>query len=179
MLATKFLLKARMTTKKKTFIGIGAVLAVALFAGVVLTMTTNCGGNSYALTACQEFVITAQVASNSNTNSFVTANKIDDETLYTLSREHWGTTGSDFLIKTNFFVTNSTNREIIIVSTIEFANVPQPAIWNLYRKNPAHAVGYSDGTSGLISPFEFSNLNLNGFASISSLMTNSGFNAFK
>jgi hypothetical protein len=84
-----------------------------------------------------------------------------------------------FWFKTNFSWANNSNRQVIIICEREYDNVPKPALWNFYRKNPAHAVGYSDGTAGLISPEQFTNLNLNGFVSLSSLATNSEFNIFK
>jgi hypothetical protein len=65
----------------------------------------------------------------------------------------------------------------VIVCGKEFDNVPA-SFWTFHRKNPAGAVGYSDGTTGLISPAQFTNLNLNGFVFISSLATNSEFNIF-
>ena len=84
-----------------------------------------------------------------------------------------------FLIKTNFVWGSISNREIVIVCKSEFDNVPEPAFWNFYHRNPAHAVGYSDGTTGLISPEQFTNLNLSGFVSLQDLATNSEFGIFK
>jgi hypothetical protein len=85
----------------------------------------------------------------------------------------------DFLVKTNFTWGTSSNREIVIVCPSRFDNVPTPTLLNLYHKHPAHAVGYSDGTTELISPVEFTNLNLKGFASAWYLATNSEVNASK
>jgi hypothetical protein len=85
----------------------------------------------------------------------------------------------DFLIRTNFDWGTATNREIVIVCLREYDNVPVPAPWNLLYRNPAHAVGYSDGTTGLISPAEFANLFRYGYVSLWSLATNADFNIFK
>jgi hypothetical protein len=63
----------------------------------------------------------------------------------------------------------------VVLCLREFANIPRPTIWNFYHKNPAHAVGYSDGTSGLISPAECTTLNLIGFVPAANLVTNSEF----
>ena len=83
-----------------------------------------------------------------------------------------------WLLKTNFVWQNTNSkREIVIVCEKGFDNVPKPTIWNLYRKNRAHAVGYSDGTTGLISPEQFTNLSLIGFVSLSQLATNAEFNS--
>jgi hypothetical protein len=85
----------------------------------------------------------------------------------------------NLLVKTNFvWTSDNSNREIIAVCPILFSNVPQPILLNLYHKNPAHAVGYSDGTTGLISPKQFASLNLNNFVSAADLATNSEFNIF-
>jgi hypothetical protein len=92
----------------------------------------------------------------------------------------WSVRSFDGFFKTNFSWQNTTDKnEIIIVSAEEFQNVHKHGFWNSFLRNPAHAVGYSDGTVGLISPMDFSNLNLNGFVSAASLVTNSEFNIFK
>jgi hypothetical protein len=87
----------------------------------------------------------------------------------------------DIIIRTNFLWSAATNREIVILCQRRYDNVPTPAPWNLFRDNPAHAVGYSDGTTGLISPAEFDSLFIYGFTSLWSLATNadSNFRIFK
>jgi hypothetical protein len=87
-----------------------------------------------------------------------------------LAKNHW-IGGKDFLVRPNFASTN-TSRTVVIVCEKSFDNVPQPTLWNFYRKNPAHAIGYSDGSTGLISPAEFAALDLTGFVSLSNLATN-------
>ncbi len=82
----------------------------------------------------------------------------------------------DFLIRTNFLWSAATNREIVIVCQRRYDNVPTPAPWNLFHNTPAHAVGYSDGTTGLISPEEFDSLFIYGFTSLWSLATNADAN---
>jgi hypothetical protein len=82
----------------------------------------------------------------------------------------------DLMIRTNFPWSTATNREIVILSQRQFDNVPTPAPWNLFRRNPAHAVGYSDGTTGLISPAEFDSLVIDGLASLWSVATNADAN---
>ena len=83
-----------------------------------------------------------------------------------------------FLIKTNFVWSNVSNREIVIICENEFDNASKSP-WTFFLKYPAHAVGYSDGTVDLISPEQFTNLNLNGFVSLQNLATNSEFGIFK
>jgi hypothetical protein len=87
----------------------------------------------------------------------------------------------DFLIRTNFPWSTEAGREIVIVSQRRYDNVPTPAPWNLFHNTPAQAVGYSDGTTGLIAPEEFDSLFMDGFASLWSLATNADihFKIFK
>lgn len=153
------------------------VIVIALLVGLIVmsipsTSAKNCGGNNYTLSNCKHFALAARMVADENAGLF-TINKIESQDLTLISMDRWGSAGSDFLVKTNFLITNQTNREIVIVSQRAFANVPQPTFWSFYRKHWAHAVGYSDGSADLISPKEFSKLNLNGFVSIKSLVTNS------
>jgi hypothetical protein len=170
-----------LTTKQNSLIGLGISLPAAAAVAVILpilTAQTNCGGNSAALSACYHFALAAEIVSE-ETDSQFDVSKIDKQVLSELARENWGMTGSDFIVKTNFAFENKTNHEIVILCRKQFENVPQQTIWNFYHKNPAYAAGYSDGTVGLISPTEFTNLNLNGFVSVASLATNSEFNVSK
>lgn len=82
----------------------------------------------------------------------------------------------DLMIRTNFLWSAATNRELVVVCVRQYDNVPTPAPWNLFYHRPAHAVGYSDGTTGLISPAEFDSLFIYGFTSLWSLATNSSSN---
>jgi hypothetical protein len=82
----------------------------------------------------------------------------------------------DGRFKTNFaWQSDHSKRQIIIVCGQEFDNVHKPGFWNSIFRNPAHAVGYSDGTVGLISPEEYTNFYFSGFVSASSLATNVEF----
>jgi hypothetical protein len=85
----------------------------------------------------------------------------------------------DSWLKTNFVWGTISNREIVIVCGREFDNVPKPSFWNSFFRNPAHAIGYSNGSVGLISPNDFTNLNLNGYVSAWNLATNSEFGISK
>lgn len=87
----------------------------------------------------------------------------------------------DFLVRTNFAWGDAGNREIVIVCARVYDNVPVPAPWTVFYRNPAHAVGYSDGTRGLISTEEFNNLFSYGLVPLWNLATNSDshFKIFK
>jgi hypothetical protein len=132
-------------------------------------------GNRQAILECRNYLF---VASRSKTNSpnfdfsnLSAANKY----VYEVRLQPY----FNFLAKTNFVWGNSTNREIVILSQKQFDNVHKPGFWNYFWPNPAYAVGYSDGTAGIISPEEFTNLNLSAFVTLSSLATNSEFKISK
>ena len=161
---------------RKILTTIGVLLAVAIVGALALPLLitkTNCGGNSYALTACATFAVAANITAQDNHLQFEPGKIGEDmrRNFLMFAENHWGMNGADFLVKTNFFVGSSSNREVIIVSERKFGNVPQSTIWNFYHQNQAHAVGYSDGTTGLISPEQLTNLNLAGFISLSHLVT--------
>lgn len=80
----------------------------------------------------------------------------------------------DGFFQTNFtWQNNPDKREIVIVCGQQFDNVHKSGFWNSFLRNPAHVVGYSDGTTGLIPAEQFTNFNFKGFVSASSLATNS------
>ncbi len=79
-------------------------------------------------------------------------------------------TNQEFWAKTNFQFQGS-SREVVVLCQHQFF---YPRSKNYFgcsysHLKPAFAVGYSDGTTGLISQEQFVNLNLNSFASLSSL----------
>ena len=139
-----------------------------------LVPTENLTGNQSMLALC-DWELTAWKSYQANSPNFDFYKLSDDEKRRIIM---FGL-NEDFLIRTNFAWTDAAGREIVIVSAREFDNVPTPAPWNLFHRNPAHAVGYSDGTRGLISPAEFDGQNPYGFASLWSLATDSNFEIFK
>jgi hypothetical protein len=132
-------------------------------------------GNRLAILECRNYLFVASRV-KTNSPSFSFSDFPDDEKYnYEIRLKAY----YDFLAKTNFVWGNSSNREIVIVSQKQFDNVHKPGFWNAFRPNPAYAVGYSDGTAGIISPEDFTNLNLNGFVLLSNLATNSEFKISK
>ncbi len=162
----------------RELIKIAAVLAIAavVFYHYVLLPVKNLTGNQTMLAMC-DWELTAWKSYQANRPGFNFNQLSDDEKRRVIM---FGL-NEDFLIRTNFLWGTATNREIVIVCPWQFDNVPTPAPWNLFHRNPAHVVGYSDGTTGLVSPEQFNNLFLYGFASLWSLATNadSNFKIFK
>ena len=92
---------------------------------------------------------------------------IDRTNLFRLSNSH-GTPDASYWVRTNSF-SETNQKQIVIFCDNIYDNVPQPTIWNLYHRNPAHAVGFSDGTAGLISPSEFTQIDRNAFLNLTAL----------
>lgn len=159
--------------KRITAILIGLILVIGLLVGMILlplNSPSNCGGNSYALYACENYVTITHMAVDDGKSVLSNLGEAEKSEAAKLAMSHW-ISGADFLVRTNFTSTK-TSRIVAIVCEKSFGNVPQPTLWNFYRKNPAHAVGYSEGSAGLISPAEFKALDLTGFIHLSSLGTN-------
>ena len=146
---------------------VGAVLLPAL------ARPSNCGGNSYALTACKQILIYDQWAKGTNGAMFDLARlEADDQTnLFRVVTSHWSP-GAGYWLRTNRLEDKAV-KQVVVVCDVCYSNVPQPTIWNFYRQNPAHAVGYLDGTVGLISPAEFKELDRQSFISLTDMATNS------
>ena len=166
--------------KKKTAIVIGLILLVGMLVAMILPLLTsasNCGGNSYALVACANYVTITHMAVDDGESDISKLGEVEKSDAAKLAKSSW-ISDADFLVRTNFTSTN-TSRMVAIVCEESFGNVPQPTLRNFYRKNPAHAVGYSDGSTSLISPVEFKALDLNGFIHLSSLGTNTSGKSFQ
>jgi hypothetical protein len=155
-----------------------ALLAVTLGAFLILPNLASTGrlyGNKLMRLECYHQVKSLRnMETNSpNFNFFILS---DDNKRDTILRG-WNL---DLWIKTNFVWTvGESNREIVVVCGREFDNVSKPGFWNHFWRNPAHAVGYSDGTTGLISPEQFTNLISTGFVSMSNLATNAETGLFR
>lgn len=145
------------------------LLAVLLFAGagmayLAMQQASNCGGNSAALSVCHNFVAEVMyryVRSESLEPSQKTIDTLTSdmsaETLASLF--DLGFVNATYSIRSPELVLVPSRKEILIVCDSEFDNVPQPTIWNLYMRSPAHAVGYSDGSTGLINSDEYGRIN--------------------
>jgi hypothetical protein len=155
-----------------TLVCVGVLALIAVVFLPALALSSNCGGNSFALAACKEILLYEQQAKDS-TNGPLNLDRLGDadrSQLFQFVTSHW-TTGAGYWFRTNH-TDNLPPRHIVAVCDTVYANVPPPTLWNHYRKNPAHAVGYSDGTVGLISPAEFGGLDRQNFISLTAMATN-------
>jgi hypothetical protein len=151
---------------------------IAIFGIVVLPRLASTGrhyGNELMRMRCyQELRALKRAATDSPNFDF---SKLSDENKHDIIIRG---SNSDFWIKTNFaWEVGGSNRQVVIVCGKEFDNVPKPGFWNYFWRNPAHAVGYSDEKTGLISPEQFTNLISAGFVSMLDLATNATTGLFK
>jgi hypothetical protein len=153
-----------------------ALIAGALVLAVGLSLpalkpASNCGGNNFAVAACRQMVIYRSSAFGSGVTFDLTGlAPLDRSNLFSLTTNSW-TGAARFWVRTNGSE-NAPTRQIVVFCDLPYENVPQPTIWNGFGRNAAHAVGYSDGTSGLISPEEFERLDRRSFVCLTALATN-------
>ena len=133
-----------------------------------LALSGKLRGNNFGRFQCRAYLRTAWLVAQTNGLQFDVSHMPDP----LQSGLRGLLIGGDwnFLIKTNFSF-NQGRKEIVVVRQQPSEDVPR-RLWNFYRRNPAHAAGYSDGTAGLIFPDEFGHLNLTGFIRLSYLVTN-------
>src|SRR5258706_1245371 len=137
-----------------------AVLFYCVFIGPSQAPTKKLSGNEATLAMCR-WELTTWRSYQTNSPAFNFHTLSDDQKRRVIM---FGL-NQDFIIRTNFIWGNMPSRKIVIVSARIYDNVPLPSPWTAFYRNPAHAVGYSDGTTGLISPEQFDSLNQFGMAS--------------
>lgn len=130
---------------------------------------SNCGGNSAALAQCGLLAMRTRVEASEGSFQPQQWSQYgrDEVVRINLKLAHW-TVPATYLVRTNL-TTKAADKTVVAVCDTPFENVPKPTIWNLYRKNAAHAVGYVDGSKGLITPDEFSKLDLTNFVDVATL----------
>lgn len=148
---------------------LSAGLAIAIFPGLI-ARPSNCGGNSAALNVCSEYAITLRLLLSDETKRIAVLElaPTNKANLAIAAQSHWIPDAS-FLIKTNIDFINPGN-DLVIVCSRPYGNLPQPTLWNGYRKTWAHAVGYLSGESKLMSPEEFGRLDTSQCVAVSKLI---------
>jgi hypothetical protein len=151
----------------------GIALALVLCAVLLLpslTPPSNCGGNSAALAACSHIGLCFSNISEKRGNQPVSivelsaAERASFE--FVLSDLSWIPNSKVFVTRSAIQVDSSNGKRIICVCHTPFDNVPQRWI----GKAPlTHAVGYGDGSAGLLSVEEFQRLDLSDFVDVSSI----------
>ncbi len=128
---------------------------------------SNCGGNSAALAACKQSSLI--MIYESKETGKINIEKISDNGKQALARalidNSW--INAEFYLKKGDIKLSDKKKhpEIIIVCDTMYDNVPQPTIYNFYKKTPRHAAGLSDYSTKLINGDEFSRINLKEYIS--------------
>lgn len=152
--------------RKTLFLAAGVIAIGGAIALPAFTYKTNCGGNSAALSDVHLYTTVALVAASDNSDhtfSICTATAEQRAQLARVARDHW-IPDAHFLVSTNpVFEHDSSPRRIIIVCDTPYRNYPRRWIGSA---PPTHAVGYSDGSAGLISPTEFAILDRSSFLAL-------------
>ncbi len=159
------------TLRTKNWLMVAIVGVALLVLGAALLMpalarASNCGGNSAALAACSSISMCFRLISSERGGKPVSISDLS-------SREQQyfrQVTGLSWLGSAHVLVTGTAIRgdpsggqEIIAVCDRPFDNVPR----RMFRKAPlTHAVGYADGSTGLISVEDFRRLDLRGFLDV-------------
>ena len=157
---------------RRWFYGVALVVTAGLLSLVapVLNETTNCGGNTAALSKCQNYHAAVWVeASDITGQSFFITNVTGKarEQFAEMARDKSWTGQAHYLVSTQAFIpTKSEDHRILIVCDRAYTNVPKHWYWHA---PPTHAVCYFDGRSGLISPSEFAALDLSMFKRLDEL----------
>ncbi|HNQ73964.1 MAG TPA: hypothetical protein PKN95_10235 [Verrucomicrobiota bacterium] len=159
-------------TRKKTIRSLGlSLVVIAILTGFVLPQLsrTNCGGNSAALANCKQILATAQL-SGAASPLFLMATQMrlaEREQFLKLGANSW-TGNARFWVRTNGLdLTVAT--QVVVFCDQTFDNVPQPALRNFFKRHPAHAAGFADGTTGLMPPEADTQLDRTDFAPIAYL----------
>jgi hypothetical protein len=132
-------------------------------------MTSNCGGNSAALSVVQNLAITAKASTYDGPNHtfcFPDATPIQRQALVECAG-HLPKRGPHYLVATGLIMEDDPQpRRVIAVCDKAYTNVPK----SFFGSPHTHAAGYADGSSGLISPTEFNALDRTKFVAIDTLL---------
>jgi hypothetical protein len=157
------------TRPRSVFFGISTLLvvvALVLTSGGMLTRASNCGGNSAALAVCGAYTSIVYDWQMSHKDAEFRYSQLDRSTLQEVGDPTW-LHFTRFLAKVdNLRIDFNGEKEIVVVCIQAFDNVPERLLW---KAPMAYAVGYSNGTTGLISPEQFGRLDLSGFSDLREL----------
>jgi hypothetical protein len=127
---------------------------------------SNCGGNSAALAACKGYITVLQWWAADHDGQRFHYGEADSETKQHLRRlpgASWIHSARLLARLEGVRVDATAEKQIIMVCDHPFDNVPQ----RIFGRSPmAHAVAYSTGETGLISPEEFARLDLSGLVDL-------------
>jgi hypothetical protein len=147
---------------------VATLLAIGVTVMPILGGGSNCGGNTAAFSVVKHYVqlaISETITAPESTFSVTNPTPDQREMLERVASGSW-IPRAHFLVSSAPFQATSKERRVIIVCDKSFTNVPKRSFGT---SPPTHAAGFSDGTTGLISPAEFSQLNRSSFARLDEL----------
>jgi hypothetical protein len=147
-----------------------SILVVAVSAAIPMQVhRSNCGGNSAALTSARAIALLGFAEAHDRPDQvfqFSAANERECKDLASMSPNRW-LQGAHFWVRTEpIAMTDADHKRIIVVCDTPYRNVPQQTFGSA---PPTHAVGYSDGSAGLIPTAEFAALDLTQFKKLDEL----------
>ena len=159
-----------MTARTKWSV-LGMVAATLVAIGLVwpAMRRSNCGGNSAALAACKGYAAVVELWATDHAGQSFVIGQADAQTRQQLGHlpgASWIRSSRLLARPDGVRIGVSGNRQIILVCDRPYQNVPQRVFG---KSPPAHAVVYSTGETGLISPSEFARLELKGFVDLQAL----------
>jgi len=153
---------------RNTLVIVGGLLATGAAVFVSFACTTDCGGNSAALTAVSTYVMLARSEAMEGPDHgfrITSATPEQRAEVAHLPGAPW-LRRAHFLVSTAPITAESSERHIIIVCDTPYRNVPRRWIGSA----PAmHAAGFSDGSTALISLAEFASLDRSRFITLDEL----------
>ena len=132
---------------------------------------TNCGGNTAALSYCQmlHMQLSLSLAEQGweDSRSIQDLPEKDRKELARLGQVYW-TGEARYFIKRKVELSQS-NEDIVVMCDTSFDNVPQPTIYNGYKRTPRYAAALANGKVKLITPEEFAKIDRSLFVKASEL----------
>src|ERR1051326_97232 len=143
-----------------------ALVLVCAMAVPLLARSTNCGGNTAALTACRSLVGAFEIVATDRGGKSVTITDLTEKERENFRHPggiNWLGGGEVLVTKQPVIISETGPKTIIAVCTAAYDNVPRRWI----GKSPmTHAAAYSDGSVGLISVPNFQRLDLSRFVDV-------------
>ena len=133
-------------------------LALALFLSWDRINGTNCGGNNAALSDVRAYAIFIQCAANESKDGVflvTSATPKQRKQLAEIAHDPWLRGGQLLVSKVPYRLQTTEPRRIVAVCDRPFTNVPRHVFG---EAPPTHAVGFSDGSSSLLTSREFAGL---------------------
>jgi len=144
----------------------GAILITVATACPVFTTTTNCGGNSAALSIVGSLAMTAHTSAQDASFSFSNPPKDDQALISQKATSHWLPHAHFLVAKQPVTLSDAHTHRLIVVCDTPYRNVPEKWIGSA---PPTHAAGYADGKTALISEAEFMALDRSSFIALDAL----------